>query len=139
MQTVAAFSPDLQPPTFEVCPVGVSDAILGARSYLDLDFDFSGRYSLRGPNQDRVRDLFNPSLTSALISFTPEDHWHIERAGTTLIFYRVGVAVRGKELPAFLQQTSSVARTFCDVGRAQESEGITLARRRQCLRFRPGN
>jgi hypothetical protein len=114
-QTVAAFSQELWIPLFELRPDSLSDPVRDPWVSNRIDFDFSERYVLRGPEEDKLRELFNPTLTSALISYTPEDHWHIEGMGTTLILYRAGVTVRPDELPAFLQQTSLIARTFFDL------------------------
>jgi hypothetical protein len=110
-QTVAAFCQELWLPLFELRPDSFSDPRdpdFGKR----IEFDFSERYVLGGPEEDKIRELFNPALTSALISYTPEDHWHIEGMGTTLILYRADITVRADELPAFLQQTSLIASTF---------------------------
>jgi hypothetical protein len=111
-QTVGAFSQELWLPLFEVRPVGASDPIRRVWGDVQIDFDFKERYVLRGTDEDKLRELFTPALTSALDSFTPEEHWHIEGMGTTLILYRAGVMVRTEDLPAFLQQTSLIARTF---------------------------
>lgn len=114
-QTVAAFEQELWLPMFEVRPDSTSDPVLSAYGDTQIDFDFSERYLLRGPEEDKIRGLFTPALTSALTSLTPEDQWHIEGMGTTLVLYRAGVVVRANELPAFLQQTSLIARTFFDL------------------------
>jgi hypothetical protein len=111
-QTVAAFSQELWLPLFELRPDSLSDPVRDPNVSGRIEFDFAERYVLRGPEEDKIRELFNPALTSALISYTPEDHWHIEGMGTTLILYRFGVKVKADDLPAFLQQTSLIASTF---------------------------
>ena len=114
-QTVVAFSQEMQLPMFAVCPNTASDPIRGPSHYHEMDFDFSNRYVLRGPDEEKMRELLTPALTSTLLSFTPEDGWHIEGMGTTLVLYRMGATVRTAEFPAFLQQTSLIARTFFDL------------------------
>jgi len=114
-QTVAAFSQELWLPLFEVRPDSDSDPVRNNYYDTQIDFDFKERYVLRGPEEDKLRELFTPGLTSALDSLTPQDHWHIEGVGTTLFLYRANVAVGADALPAFLQQTSLIARTFFDL------------------------
>jgi len=114
-QTVAAFSQERWIPLFELRPDNHSDPVMDPQFTGHIDFDFAERYVLRGPEEDEIREMFNPTLTSALTSYTPERGWHIEGMGTTLILYRFGVLVRPNELPAFLTQTSLIARTFFDL------------------------
>lgn len=111
-QTVAAFSQELWLPLFEVRPNSFLDPVRDFNVDNEIDCDFSDRYVLRGPEEDKIRELFTPALAPALESLTPEGHWHIEGMGTALILYRAGVTVRADQLPAFLQQTALIARTF---------------------------
>jgi hypothetical protein len=95
-----------------VRPSSFSDLVRDFYVDGDIGSIFTGRYILRGPEEDKIRELFTPALAPALESLTPEGHWHIEGMGTTLILYRAGVTVRADQLPAFLYQTALIARTF---------------------------
>lgn len=111
-QTVAAFSQELWLPLFEVRPNSFSDPVRDFYIDGDIGSVFTGRYVLRGPEEDKIRALFTPDLAPALESLTLEGRWHIEGMGLTLILYRAGVTVHADQLPAFLQQTALIARTF---------------------------
>jgi hypothetical protein len=115
-QTVAAFSQDLSLSPFEMRPEDFLDRIGDAFVHKDIDFEshseFSRRYLLRGPEQDNMRQLFTPALRTFLEGLPSEDKWHIEGIGPTLILYRSDVTVGADRIRAFLNETSSIARTF---------------------------
>jgi hypothetical protein len=115
-QTVVAFTIDLFLPRFELGPEGVLDRIGDAFTQRDIDFDtnpeFSRRYVLRGGNKDKVRELFTPALLNFLEGIPPDEKWHIEGEGNTLIFYQSDLIVAADELRQLLEQTSSIAKTF---------------------------
>jgi hypothetical protein len=113
-QTVAAFSQDRQLPPFTLRPENVFDRIGDAIVHSDIDFDsnpeFSKRYLLKSPEEASIRRLFTPSLLTYLEQF--QTNWFVEGTGTTLIVYRGGSPVNALDLPAFLEETSRIARTF---------------------------
>jgi len=113
-QTVAAFSQDLQLPPFALRPENFLDRIGDAIVHNDIDFDsnpeFSKRYLLKSPDEAGTRRLFTPSLLTYLEQF--QTNWCIEGTGSTLIVYRGGRPVSPSDLPAFLEETSRIARTI---------------------------
>ena len=113
-QTVATFSQDIQLPPFALRPENLLDRIGDAMFHNDIDFDsnpeFSKRYLLRSPDEANTRKLFTPSLLTYLEQFQTE--WCIEGTGSTLIVYRGGRPVSPVDVPAFLEETSRIARTF---------------------------
>jgi hypothetical protein len=115
-QTVAAFSQDRRLPRFEMRPEGFVDRIADAVVHKDIDFEshpeFSRRYLLRGSEPEKVRELFTPALLTLLEGVPSEEKWHIEGADSTLILYRSDVTVSAERTRAFLDETSSIARTF---------------------------
>src|SRR5258708_8300663 len=115
VQTVAVFTQDLQLPPFELRPEGFLDRIGDAVMHKDIDFDsypeFSRRYLLRSPDEVSTRKFFAPSLLAYLEQTPSEQKWHIESTGTSLIFYR-GFPLKPSDIPAFLDQTSSIATSI---------------------------
>jgi|SRR5580658_530607 hypothetical protein len=115
-QTVVAFTQDVWLPVFELRPEGVLDRVADAFTHKDINFDshpgFSHRYLLRGPEGDRVRELFAPPLLTFLEGLPKEEKWHMEGDGHTLILYRSNVIVSAEEIQRLLDHTSSMARTF---------------------------
>jgi hypothetical protein len=113
-QTVAAFSQDRPLPPFALRPENVFDRIGDAVFHNDIDFDsnpeFSARYLLRSPDEVNTRRLFSPSLLTYLEQF--QTKWYIEGTGSTLLIYRGGRPVSPPDMPAFLEETSGIARTF---------------------------
>jgi hypothetical protein len=115
-QTVAAFSQGRPLPRFEMRPEGFVDRIADAVVHKDIDFEshpnFSRCYLLRGPEQEKIRELFTPAVLTFLEGLPTEGKWHIEGAGTTLILYRSDFTVSAERVRAFLDETSAIARTF---------------------------
>jgi len=113
-QTVAAFSQDQQLPPFALRPESFLDRIGDAIVHNDIDFDsnpeFSKRYLLKSPDEAGTRRLFTPSLLTYLEQF--QTNWCIEGTGATLIVYHGARPVRASDLPAFLEESSRIARTF---------------------------
>ncbi|MGP0021280.1 MAG: hypothetical protein ACLPHP_22110 [Candidatus Sulfotelmatobacter sp.] len=113
-QTVASFSQDQQLPPFALRPENFLDRISDAIVHNDIDFDsnleFSRRYLLKSPDEAGTRRLFTPSLLTYLEQF--QSNWWVEGTGPLLIVYRSGRAVSPSDLPAFLEETSRIARTF---------------------------
>jgi hypothetical protein len=113
-QTVAAFSQDQILPPFALRPENFLDRLGDAIVHNDIDFDsnpeFSKRYLLKSPDEAGTRRLFTPSLLTYLEQF--QTSWYVEGTGPLLIVYHGGRAVSPSDLPAFLEETSRIARTF---------------------------
>ena len=113
-QTIAAFVQDRQMPPFAMRPENFFDRIGDAIVHNDIDFDsnpeFSRRYLLKSPDEAATRSLFTPALLTYLEQF--QTSWCVEGSGPTLLVYRGGRPARPSDLPAFLEETSRVARTF---------------------------
>jgi hypothetical protein len=113
-QTLAAFSQDQQLPPFALRPENFFDRIGDAIVHNDIDFnsnpEFSKRYLLKSPDEAGTRRLFTPSLLTYLEQF--QTNWCVEGTGPTLIVYRGGRPVSPSDMPAFLEETSGIARTF---------------------------
>jgi hypothetical protein len=113
-QSVAVFSQDHPLPPFALRPENFFDRIGDAIVHSDIDFDsnpeFSKRYLLKSPDEAGTRRLFNPSLLTYLEQF--QTNWCIEGTGSTLIIYHGGRQVSPSDVPAFLEETSRIARTF---------------------------
>lgn len=120
-QTVAAFTQDIWLPTFEVAPLGIVGWLSATASSQSIHFDFdpgfSKRYRLFGPDEDRVRKLFTRRVVSFLESIDSRARWHFEGADFTLIFYRRGETVKPAEFPAFVQETTKMAKAFLGLDR----------------------
>ena len=113
-QTVATFSQAQQLPPFALRPENFFDRIGDAIVHNDIDFDsnpeFSKRYLLKSPDEASTRRLFTPGLLTYLEQF--QTSWCVEGSGPTLLVYRGGRPTRPSDLPAFLEETSRIARTF---------------------------
>jgi len=113
-QTVAAFSQEQPLPPFALRPENFLDRIGDAIVHNDIDFDsnpeFSKRYLLKSPDEAGTRRLFTPSLLTYLEQF--QANWWVEGTGPLLIVYHGGRSVSPSDLPAFLEETSRIARTF---------------------------
>jgi len=77
-----------------------------------LDPEFSHRYSVRGPDKERVRALFSDGLVSFLKSLEKSKAWQIEGSGNVLVIYRYARRMKPSEVRDFLQDTSSIAQSF---------------------------
>ncbi len=112
-QTLATFSQDQQLPPFALRPENFLDRIGDAIVHNDIDFDsnpeFSKRYLLKSPDEAGTRRLFTPSLLTYLEQF--QTNWCIEGTGPTLLVYHGGRPMSPSDLPAFLEETSRIART----------------------------
>ena len=114
--TLACFSQNVELPPFELRPEGVLDRISDVIVHSDIDFDshpeFSRRYLLRSPDEAGTRKLFAPGLLTYMEQIPSDKKWHIEANGMNLIVYRGGFPVKPQEIPAFLSETSAIARTI---------------------------
>lgn len=111
-QTVALFSvPGAgQFPAFELRPENVFHKIGGALGYQDIDFPdhphFSSRYLLRGPDEERIRRLFQPHIV-ALFEDRPKPVC-VESTGQSVIVYRHHQLVKPSNFMDFLEETFSL-------------------------------
>jgi hypothetical protein len=114
VQTVAAFwKGGLCLPEFAIYPEGIFEKLGNVFSHRDIHFDahpeFSCRYVLRGPEEEKIRQLFSDGLVTFLESLDPARKWHLEGADTTIVLYRGGKPVKPEQLQAFLEEASSIA------------------------------
>jgi len=116
--TLACFIQDRRLPPFELRGENIFDRIGEAFVHRDIDFDsnpaFSRRYFLRSPDEARTRNLFTPGLLSYLEQIPAEKKWHVETSGEALVVYQYRQLVNAAEVPAFLDESSAIARTILD-------------------------
>jgi hypothetical protein len=113
-QTVAAIHlPERRLPGFELRPENVFHKIASAFKYQDIDFSthpgFSGRYLLRGEDEQAVRRLFETRLLSF---FERKTGWSVEGGGDWILLYRQEKRPKPEELRTFLQECEEIARVF---------------------------
>jgi hypothetical protein len=115
-QTVAVFAPQRLLPLFELRPEGFFDRVGDVFMHKDIDFDsnpeFSRRYLLRGPEPENIRALFSPALLAFFEGFDPEQKWHVEGNGDSLLFYRSNAVVDAEQILSFRDQTAALAQSF---------------------------
>jgi len=115
-QTLACFSHDKPLPPFVLKPENLFDRLGDAFVHNDIDFHsnpvFSERYALKSPDEQATRRLFTPSLLTSMEQLPSAFGWVIEANGSNLFIYRRGHKVSAADLPTFLQETSTVARTI---------------------------
>jgi len=115
-QTIACFSHRAHLPPFILKPESLFDRLGDAFLHNDIDFDsnpvFSERYALKSPDEQATRRLFTPSLLTSMEHLPSAMGWIIEANGTNLFLYRQGRIVSAADLPTFLQQASTIARTI---------------------------
>jgi hypothetical protein len=119
-QTVAAFSHDLRLPKFQVVPNNpVLRAVMklthkGQTIDFDSNPDFSRNCMLVASAEDeaRLRQLFTPSLLAFVGNLPRTDMLQIEGEGPALIVYRSQRILPAADVQAFLEKTSTIARTF---------------------------
>jgi len=124
-QTLATFSGDLWLPQFELSPQNVlhilADAIVHKDIHFDSNSDFSGRFNLRGQDEQEIRKLFSPGMLAFLENFEPNSNWHLEGNGLHLIFYRLEELVNLAQFPDFVAQTTAMAQTFFSLAKKPAS------------------
>ena len=115
-QTVFAFSHDLSLPAFDLKPETLMERLLDAFNHKDIDFDshpeFSRRYFLRSPRQEKTKELFTPELLTYLQGLPPEPKWHLQGNGQTLFIYIFNRRVDPEDISSFAQNTASIAISF---------------------------
>jgi hypothetical protein len=120
-QTVGAYCKSgVNLPSFSLRPQGMMHKLWDAVVHKDITFDsnpeFASRYVLRGPESERIRILFTPSLMSYLQGLNPEKKWQLEGMGDTLLVYRGGKKANPGDFRAFLGETSTIAGQFFSLG-----------------------
>jgi len=115
-QTVVAFSIDRWLPLFELRPESFVDRIGDVFTHKDIHFpsnpEFSHRYLLRGPEEEKIREAFAPGLLGFLEQLPADRKWHIEADGYTFLLYRSSKLVDPDVIRDFLEEASSIAKTF---------------------------
>jgi hypothetical protein len=113
VQTVAHVrSTRLALPPFTLSAENLFHKVGGAVGYHDIDFDsspeFSRKYLLRSKQaEDRVRDLFTPSVRAYFEQRTPVI---VEGHEQELLVYKSGRRVKPEDLPAFVDDAQAIAR-----------------------------
>jgi hypothetical protein len=115
-RTVVLFETDrLRLPRFTLCPQHFFHRIASALGSQDINFEahplFSESYRLQGPDEKRIRRLFDEG---ALLYFTRHTDLHAEGDGRRLIVYRGGSRVDPQQMEAFLQQGLDVLDAFME-------------------------
>jgi hypothetical protein len=115
-QTLACYTQKVPLPPFVLKPEGLFDRIGDAFVHNDIDFDshpvFSNRYTLKSPDETGTRLLFTPSLLTYMEQIPADKKWIIETNAANLFVYRPGWTVSAADLPNFLEETSTIARTI---------------------------
>jgi hypothetical protein len=124
-QTVACFSKsELRMPAFEMQPKGIMGKIVDALSHKNMNFDsypdFSRRYQVRSPEQERARELFTPAVLSFLESMDAKTNWSMEGSGDTVIVFRANRRVKPEELRTFVEEASALVESFFRLSAARE-------------------
>jgi hypothetical protein len=120
-QTVASFSKTgVQLPEFQIGPKELlqkfGDALFHTNINFDSRADFSRRYQIRSPTQEKTRELFTGSLLSFLEGLDAKQEWRLEGSEETLIVYRAGKRVKPEDLRVFLDETARLASSFLSLG-----------------------
>lgn len=115
-QTVAALmSPQLHCPEFSMRPEGILDRVGGMLGLQDIDFDshpdFSKKFVLKGPAEERVRAFFQPPV---LEFFETQAGINVEGLANTICFYRSGKIVRADEIKDLLGDAYEVFGCLVD-------------------------
>ena len=115
VQTVVLYKKDVRLPAFSLGPGGLAAKLIDALEHQNVqitDPEFARHYSVRGPDQEKVRALFTEELIAFVKNLDPGKHWQIEGAGNALVIYRYARKVKPDDLRDFLQETSSIAQSF---------------------------
>lgn len=112
-QTVAAFTQDVLLPTFEVAPSRrTASKAAGPGIEFDANPDFSNKFCVLGPNEERIRKFFTHSILRFFEDLDSSSRWRFEGAEFTLIIYRHGETVSPADFPAFVRETTELAKGF---------------------------
>jgi hypothetical protein len=129
-RTVAAFSQSLSLPFFSVYPRDAVERAIDSLTHQNISFPsppgFSERYVVHGyppnlfsqgpagkeqENASKIQQLFSPALLAYLEQLPVERKWHIEGVADKLVLYH-DWAIRPEYLRAFLDESSSIAKSF---------------------------
>jgi carbonic anhydrase len=113
-RTVAAYPQAARNlPLFELRPERVFEKVLTMFGYQDIDLpeypEFSGRYLLRGRDEDAIRALFNSKRIAVLEGIK---NVGVEGEGSCLVVYRHRRRVPPDQLPMFLDQARMIRDAF---------------------------
>jgi hypothetical protein len=116
VQTVAVYTKNVSLPSFALGPGGLAAKIIDALEHQNVeissDREFARRYSVRGPDKEKVRALFSDGLISFFKGLDHNKAWQIEGSGNALVIYRFAWRIKPSDLKNFLDETSSIAQSF---------------------------
>ena len=116
VQTVAAYTQNVDFPVFELGLGGLAGKIINALDHQNVDVtadkEFLHHYSVRGQDKDRIKALFNESLISFVKQLDRKKAWRVEGAGQKLVIYRYARKTKPAALKDFFQETSPIAQSF---------------------------
>lgn len=116
IQTVAAYTQNIDFPTFALGPGGLAGKIIGALDHQNVDVtsdkEFLHHHAVRGNEKERIKALFSPSLVDFVKQLDRTKPWQIEGAGNKLVIYRYARQIKPAMLKDFLQETSTIAQSF---------------------------
>jgi hypothetical protein len=70
------------------------------------------KYRLLSTDEEKVRKLFTPEMLSYFAANGSSIDWNVEGAGSTLIVYQRGINPKPENFPAFVTETTRVAKSF---------------------------
>jgi hypothetical protein len=113
-QTVVYFhASDLNLPQFALRPEGLFDKLGGVFGFQDIDFvshpTFSGKYVLRGADEERIRAAFHDGV---LAHFASQSGVSVEADGQRLIYYRAGRLTTPQQVRQLMEEGFQVYTLF---------------------------
>ncbi|MBN1137023.1 MAG: hypothetical protein JXM73_10575 [Anaerolineae bacterium] len=113
-QSVLVFDSErLDLPAFALRPEKLGDKLQGLKGQQDIDFEdhpgFSSAYVLQGPDEARVRALFD---TEKLAFFARRPGLGVEGNGRKLLYCRAGKRVSPKAIPSFVEEGLAILNTL---------------------------
>jgi len=109
-QTVVVIqSPELNLPSFTLCPEHLFNKIASFFGYTDINFEshpeFSRRFLLRGADEEAVRKQFTPALLSYFENRTGVT---VEGGGNTLLYFRANKTVKPDKFVELMDEAYKV-------------------------------
>jgi hypothetical protein len=105
-----------QPPDFQLTPAKSLERIAPKLGFHAIHFDsrpeFGKKYWLRATNEIAVRAFFSDSFVDHLLAADPNSLWYVEKSGHWLLVYRHEVLFAPRQIPAFMQESQSIAGLF---------------------------
>jgi hypothetical protein len=115
-QTFATFTQEVSLPKFTVERHGILSNLGDTISHNTIHFDshpaFSKRFRLISVDPERARELFTPGMLGFFESLPADAKWEVEGSGSTLLIYRLGATISPADYPAFIEDTTRMAKTF---------------------------